>query len=73
VEKVMIQVTIKIKGLLDKGWADWFNGLEILYTEGGDTIIIGIVSDTAAFQGMLGKINNLGLEMLLVVAEKMGT
>ncbi len=69
----MIQVTIKIKGLLDSSWADWFNGLEILYTEGGNTIIKGVVSDTAAFQGMLGKLNNLGLEMLLVVAEQLGT
>jgi len=69
----MIQVTIKIKGLLDRSWADWFNGLEILYTDGGNTLIKGFVSDTAAFQGMLGKLNNLGLEMLLVVAEKLKT
>lgn len=66
----MIKVTIRIKGLLDTCWSDWFNGLEIVCTERGESIIQGIVSDSAAFYGMLEKLQNLGLELLLVEAEK---
>lgn len=68
----MIKVTIRIKGLLDTCWADWFNGLEILSTEKGETIIQGIVSDSAALHGMLSTLSNLGIEPLLVKAEKIG-
>ena len=32
---------IRIKGHLDKQWADWFNGLTITREENGDTLLTG--------------------------------
>jgi len=56
---------IQIKGKLDRKWEDWFGGFEITYTN-GDTLLQGTVPDQAALQGILAKINDLGLTLLSV-------
>lgn len=56
---------IKLKGRLDKKWADWFEGMAITY-KGGDSILTGPVSDQAALHGLLNKIRDLNLTLLSV-------
>jgi hypothetical protein len=52
---------IRVRGLLDERWSDWFGGLTI-FSEGEDaTLIAGLVPDQAALHGILTKINDLGL------------
>jgi hypothetical protein len=57
---------IKIKGLLDRQWTDWFGGMSISPTEGGDTLLTGPVEDQAALHGMLKKVRDLGRPLLSV-------
>jgi hypothetical protein len=57
---------IKVKGLLDDKWADWFDGLTITPIENYETMLIGQVVDQAALHGILAKIRDLGLTLLTV-------
>lgn len=56
---------IHLKGRLDRKWEEWFNGLEITYTN-GDTLLTGTVTDQSALHGILTKINDLGLALISV-------
>ena len=60
---------IQVMGVLDQTWTDWFDGLRIS-TQGDETWLRGEVADQAALLGVLAKITNLGLT-LLVVKRKM--
>lgn len=57
---------IKVKGSLDLRWADWFEGFTLTTRGGRETLLSGRVADQAALQGVLEKINCLGLPLLLV-------
>ncbi len=54
---------IRVEGLLDPEWADWFNGLTIAH-EGHETLLVGKVVDQAALQGVINKLWDLGLTLL---------
>lgn len=56
---------IRVKGHLDASWADWFDQFEITYA-GDHTLLTGPVADQAALYGLLAKIRDLGLPLLLV-------
>jgi hypothetical protein len=57
---------IRVQGVLDAGWSDWFGGLDICPQEGTDTLLTGPVRDQAALHGILAKIRDLGLPLLSV-------
>ena len=57
---------IRIKGHLDSEWSDWFEGLTITMEEDGNTLLSGPVVDGAALHGLLKKVHDLGLPLLLV-------
>lgn len=44
---------IRIKGHLDRKWADWFSGLSITSLDNGETLLTGPVLDQAALHGRL--------------------
>jgi len=54
---------IRIKGHLDKNWAEWFNGMSIHHEE-RTTIIEGDVTDNASLHSILNRINDLNLTIL---------
>ena len=56
---------IRVRGQLDRGWSDWFDGFEI-QSIGEDTVLTGCVPDQAALHGVLAKIRDLDLMILLV-------
>ena len=56
---------IKTKGRLDSKWSDWFDGFEIT-SHGDETILIGHVVDQADLHGILDKLLDLRLPLLLV-------
>jgi hypothetical protein len=58
---------IRIKGHLDKRWADWFDGLTITLEDNGETLLSGLVTDQAALHGLLKKIRDLGLPLVAVI------
>jgi len=57
---------IRVKGNLDQKWSDWFDGFKITPQPGDETLLTGPVADQAALHGLLGKIRDLGLPLLLV-------
>jgi hypothetical protein len=55
---------IRLEGLLDDGWTDWFDAL---VREGeGVTLLVCSVSDQAALFGILRKVRDLGVPLLSV-------
>ena len=62
----MQQVEIRVKGQIDQHWSDWFDGLAITHTEEDETVLTGTVVDEAAMYGLLSKLRDLGLQLLLV-------
>jgi hypothetical protein len=61
---------IRIKGHIDQGWSDWFEGLAIFFDENGDTLVSGPVADQAALHGLLRKVRDLGMPLLSVTCVK---
>ena len=57
---------IRVKGILDSKWADWFDGFTIAPQPDGDTVLTGRVADQAALHGLLSKVRDLGLPLLSV-------
>jgi hypothetical protein len=57
---------IKVEGNLEPKWADWFDGFTIENLAPGETFLNGIVADQAALHGLLAKLRDLGLPILLV-------
>ena len=56
---------IRVRGVLDGHWSDWFDGLRVT-SDGHETSIAGPVTDQAALHGLLAKVRDLGLELLAV-------
>lgn len=67
----MKQVTIRVRGVIDKEWSEWLGNLVIDHV-GTHTKLTGTVSDSAALYGLLNKIRNMGLELVSVDAEEAG-
>lgn len=61
-----LHYTIIIQGHLDERWERWFDGMTLTRLAGGATRLTGPVVDQAALHGMLSRIRDLGLPLLLV-------
>jgi hypothetical protein len=56
---------IRVKGVLDEQWSDWFDGLTVTWQD-DETLLTGPVRDQAALHGLLAKVRDLGLPLLSV-------
>lgn len=56
---------VRVEGLLDDRWSEWFGGLRIR-TEGRETVLSGTLPDQAALRGVLDKVCDLGLSVIVV-------
>ena len=66
-------VTIRIKGKMDESWTDWFEGFDLSYQAPDETILCGAVTDQAAFYGLIGKLRDLGLQLLEISLSELPT
>ena len=57
---------IRVRGVLDRKWSDWFDGFTITPQANDETLLAGPVADQAALHGLLAKIRDLGLPLLSV-------
>ncbi|WP_433192596.1 hypothetical protein ACQP1G_28280 [Nocardia sp. CA-107356] len=56
---------IRVDGVLDDRWADWFGGLQV-NAEVTQTAIFGLIADQPALHGVLTKVRDLGLCLVSV-------
>lgn len=61
---------IRLRGHMDRQWANWFNGMSITLEENGDTLLTGPVIDQAALHGLLRRIRDLGIPLLALTCIK---
>jgi hypothetical protein len=57
----------KVSRSLYEQWATWFDGLELVRDEQGNTLLSGTITDQAALHGVLAKIRDLNLILLSVM------
>ena len=57
---------IRVNGQLDPKWSDWFDGFAIIAQANNETLLTGLIADQAALHGVLAKLRDLGLPILLV-------
>jgi hypothetical protein len=56
---------IRVDGVLDGRWSEWFQGLQI-DNQGGETVLSGTLPDQPALHGILDKVRDLGLSIITV-------
>ncbi len=68
-EQLTAAYRIKVRGVLDRKWSDWFNGVTITCESASDgspiTTLTG-VADQARLRGILSKIWDLNLTVISV-------
>ena len=57
---------IELQSTLADDWSSWLGNLELSHSPTGQTILIGNVADQAALHGLLARIRDLGIPILLV-------
>ena len=60
-----ITYEIRIEGLVDGRWTEWFDGMTITH-ESSETILIGELQDQSALHGVLDRVRDLGLNLISV-------
>ena len=64
---MLMSYNIHVEGLLDPGWSDWLEGMEITHLENGQTQLSGPLADQAALYGLLNRIRDMNLILVSVV------
>jgi hypothetical protein len=57
---------IQVEGHLPSGWSEWFEGLDVRCGPNGVSVLSGSLPDQAALHGVLDKIRDLNLRLVLV-------
>lgn len=57
---------IRVKGVLDGKWSDWFEGMQVTPQPSGETLLTGPLLDQAALYGLLHKVRDMGLPLVSV-------
>ena len=57
---------IRIQGHLQDKWAEWFEGMTLTRQDDGTTTLCGSLPDQTALHGILLKIGNMNLKLILV-------
>lgn len=61
-----VRYQLRVEGHLSAHWATWFEGFIITPEEDGSTLLTGPVVDQAELHGLLKKVRDLGMTLLLV-------
>ena len=60
---------IKIKGHLNPGWAEWFEGFKVAHLSNDVTLLFGCLPDQAALYGILKRVRDFNLTLISVNSE----
>ena len=56
---------VRVEGVLERRWSKWFEGLEVERL-GDETILSGTLPDQPALHGILDRVRDLGLTVIVV-------
>jgi hypothetical protein len=59
---------LRVDGHLDQHWSSWFGDLTLTHEDDGTTCLTGAITDQAHLHGLLTKIRDLGVTLILVEA-----
>ena len=59
----MLHTEVRVKGVIEKKWADWFEGLTIIILSADETALVGELSDPAALYGLLARLRDLRFDL----------
>jgi hypothetical protein len=59
-----VNYRIRVAGLLDPGWSEWFDGFTVTPQPNSETLIAGPVRDQAELNGLLNKLFSLNLVVI---------
>ena len=61
---------IRVQGMIDESWSDWFDGMAVTFDGDSDrgviTALTGEVIDQAALHGVLNRIRDLNIPLISV-------
>lgn len=66
----MLKIEIHFKGQINEKWSGWFDGLAINHPETDETVLTGLLVDSAALYGILSRLRDLGLQLTSVSSEE---
>ncbi len=55
---------LRVDGHLGQNWSAWFDGFTLTPEDDGTTTLRGVVTDQAALHGLLGKVRDLGVDLI---------
>jgi len=61
-----ITYRIRVKGTLDRHFADWLGDLTLIPQENGETLLVGSFTDQPALRGFLDQLWNLNITVITV-------
>ena len=59
----MLHTEVRVKGVIEKKWADWFEGLTIITLSADETVLVGELPDQAALYGLLARLRDLRFDL----------
>ncbi len=65
-----VRYEIRVRGVLDPAWSEWFDGMSITPGARGDTTLAGPVADQAALYGLIARLRDLGLTLLAIACDE---
>ena len=66
VDDLPVRYQIQVRGTLDPRWSIWFDQMAISHDAEGNTLLAGPVRDQAALYGLLNRLRDMGLTLLMV-------
>ncbi len=58
---------LRVKGLLDLSWSEWFKGWTIYHEKDEITVLYGLIQDQAELFRVINRLQDLGLNLLSLV------
>jgi len=66
----MLKIEIQVKGEIDQRWAERFGDLSLSHSAPGETLLSGPVPDQAALYGIISRLRDLGMELVMVKSQE---
>ena len=66
----MLKIEIRFKGQISPRWSEWFDDLTVRPADDNETLLSGLVADSASLYGILAPLRDLGLQLTSVSSEE---